>query len=223
MTPLIPKQTKNDKGDPNRAGLLLALGITLAVLIIPWIPEAATTLQWQRGESALVRLLGGITSHLTHWSWDHLIWDLAAFVTLSFASLRLLPERYPLCLLLAAVIIPMEIGLCQLSLETYRGLSGIDSALFGLILVGLWRSPTGSTMSRLIAIGGGALFVIKSIYELMTLDTLFISNSTHDFVPAVSAHLTGMLCGLLAGKVPWQFTGHHPEDRRPDLVSRGEA
>jgi len=75
---------------------------------------------------------------------------------------------------------------------------------FGLILAGLWRSkPAQSKISlpRILAIFGGVVFFAKCLYELGSGQTLFVSAAESQFVPAVSAHLVGALCGLASGLV----------------------
>ncbi len=216
MTPPLRTQPLGDRGDPLRAGLPLVGAISLAALAIHFIPGAAQALQWQRDSHSLTSLGTSLTSHLTHWSWDHLIWDLVAFVTLSVAAIRLLPQRFPYCLLLASFLIPLEILLRQSHLDSYRGLSGIDSAVFGLILIGLWRSRGKGTLfgsltrGRLVALVGGGLFLTKCLLESGTQNTLFVANTNHDFVPAISAHVMGMLCGIASGMpLPRRFTPVH--------------
>lgn len=192
------------KGRPLTAGALVAIGVSLLTLALPSLPGATEAWQWERSASSSP--LSWFTSHLTHWSWNHLIWDLAAFATLSFATLRLIPHRYLFCLLLAAVLIPLEIGWNQPHLTSYRGLSGIDSALFGLALVGLWKAgDRSSPWPRALAGISGFAFLAKTGFELTTGSTLFVSGAQADFIPAVSAHLVGFASGILAGVLPVAF------------------
>lgn len=195
-------------GHPHRAGVLVFVAVTALALVIPLFPGVSETLQWQRSNPPLLHSFQWLTGHLTHWSWDHLIWDLAAFAALSFTALRLIPERYFGCILLAAALIPFEIAINQSQLHSYRGLSGIDSALFGLILTGLWRSNPAQSripLPRILAIFGGLVFFAKCLYELGSGQTFFVSASESKFVPAVSAHLVGAICGIASGLV--QFRG----------------
>ena len=39
-------------------------------------------------------------------------------------------------------LLPLLVGACAPEIERYRGLSGIDSALFALLVVELLRAPT---------------------------------------------------------------------------------
>ena len=111
------------KACPPLAGMLPAGGIMLAAVLVQCSTGLAEALQWQRSAGSGVRWL---TSHLCHWSWNHLAWDVFAFGLLSLLSLRVAPSRYLPCLLAAAMLIPLEILINQPMLDSYRGLSGID-------------------------------------------------------------------------------------------------
>ncbi len=162
------------------------------------MPSLAESLQWIRhapGSSSLWRWL---TGHLTHWSWDHLRWDLGAFAILSFMGLRLSPRGYAPCLVLAAVLIPLEIRICGSEFDSYRGLSGNRLRLLGLLVAALWSHPPESSRCnrpRMLAALGGGAFLAKTLFELTTGDTVFVANEQREFVPVISAHLTGFVAG----------------------------
>ena len=192
-------QGLNHEGCPPLAGILLAVSVALVTLGVQCIHGLPEVLQWQRH--------GGmewtwITSHLSHWSWNHLAWDLFAFGLLSLLSLRLSPTRYAACLLVAAVLIPLEVKINQPLIESYRGLSGLDTALMGLLVAALWRHPTADHscgVSQVLAVLGGGSFLAKTMYELTTGGTVFVSAGNEPFVPVISAHFVGFVCGFLVG------------------------
>lgn len=192
-------QRTNHEGCPPLAGILLAVSVALVTLGVQCIHGVPEVLQWQRH--------GGmewtwITSHLSHWSWNHLAWDLFAFGLLSLLCLRLMPSRYAACLLVAAVFIPLEVQINQQHIESYRGLSGLDTALMGLLVAALWRHPTADHscgVSQVLAVLGGGSFLAKTMYELTTGGTVFVSAGNEPFVPVISAHFVGFVCGFLVG------------------------
>ncbi len=200
---------------PPMAGMLLAAGVSLAAIVVQCMPALAELLQWQRGNEAGWSWL---TSHLCHWSWNHLTWDLATFGFLSWLSLRLSPSRYATCLLVAAALIPLEVQIAQPLLGTYRGLSGIDCALMGLLVAALWRPLPDSRnrlVSKCIAVLATCAFVAKTTHELTTGGTVFVAAGADHFVPVPSAHLVGFVSGLVVGLLPWGRRERH-------LLSSGE-
>lgn len=185
---------------PTITGASLALLIVAGTIALGWHPGTTEAWQWQRGTSGALpqpERWQWLTSHLTHWSWGHLIWDLGAFFVLSIVCLRTLPSRYPLALALAAALIPLEIRLLEPQFTSYRGLSGLDSALFGLVVAALWG--TKAPLPRLLAVLGTCGLVGKTGFELVTGTTLFAPPEPGLYLPVPSAHLTGFLAGLLAG------------------------
>lgn len=191
-------------GRSRRAGVLLALTIGLASVLLQAAPSLAGSLEWTRQCRDLSASWRWLTGHLVHWSWNHLQWDLTAFALLSFAGLRLQPSRYAACLTLAAALIPLELRLLDGQFISYRGLSGIDSALFGLLVTSLWFHPatsSGRRSPRWLAAIGGCCFLAKTIFELTTGDTVFVANEHHEFAPVIPAHLVGFFAGVFASWV----------------------
>jgi rhomboid family GlyGly-CTERM serine protease len=177
--------------------------VALVAVVAQGFPALALALEWRRESMGAGISFGILTGHLAHWSWDHLVWDLVAFTGLSMACLRIRPGRFLICLGISAVVIPIVVYVFHPALASYRGLSGIDSALFALFLTGLWRSPRAGSRSlggaRLLALAGGLLFLLKTGYELATGQAVFVESSDAGFVPLPSAHLAGFLAGLISG------------------------
>ncbi|MDF1861811.1 MAG: hypothetical protein P1U87_16450 [Verrucomicrobiales bacterium] len=192
----------------------LAFLLAGLALLFQCVPALAESLQWQRDAHPVAGVVTALTGHLTHWTWSHFVWDVAAFLGLSLAAISIAPGRYRNGLFLAAVLIPLEIHFFQPEFQTYRGLSGIDSALFGLLLAGLWQS--GGT-AKWISAAGLLGFFGKTAFEWITGDTLFVSRSTDDFTPVGSAHVVGMISGVIAGFLPVKSRNvahHSPESSR---------
>ncbi|MBX7123944.1 MAG: rhomboid family intramembrane serine protease [Opitutaceae bacterium] len=98
-----------------------------------------------------------------------------------------------------AVCLSTAVLWLQPHLARYRGLSGIDSALFGFIaqrLIGRGRSlrnPRLMGLSILLLIG----FLAKCVYELATRQSAFASaNAALPFEPVPLVHVLGLLLGI---------------------------
>jgi rhomboid family GlyGly-CTERM serine protease len=139
------------------------------------------------------------TCHLTHWSPEHLAWDLGVFVVLGTICERMSRPRFIVCLISAAVVIVLSIAVLQPGL--YRGLSGIDSALLAWLAVSLLRRDHG--WPRWFAAALLAAFLAKSGCELTMGRSLFVDSHAGGFVPAPVAHLAGAAVGAVSGMGPF--------------------
>jgi rhomboid family GlyGly-CTERM serine protease len=128
------------------------------------------------------------TGHLTHWSAEHLAWDLLVFLALAV----LFPPRR-LWTLLGATALAIGLGVVFLHPEiaAYRGLSGLDSALFAALALDLTRHerPHERWLGRLALI----LFSAKILAELFGGQALFAAGP---YVPLPVAHLLGLFAAL---------------------------
>lgn len=171
-----------------RRTLLLAAAATGIFLI----PGAAEALQLDREHP--VQLWRWLTCHATHASWEHLIWDVAVFVALGAFCERIDACRFWICLGAAAMAIPAGVLAALPQIDTYRGLSGLDSALFGLAAAHALRTP--ARWAALVLIAG---FAAKVAVETLTGTTVFVDAESAGFVPVPLAHAVGFAVGLAAG------------------------
>ena len=194
--------------------LLLAAG-ALALRVFPslenrlqWIPSVP----WDP-----LRWLG---CHLTHWSWSHVVWDVLVFVVLGLWALGLSRRGFYWTLLLTALAIPVVVRFCLPSLSSYRGLSGLDSALFGLVagLLGI-KALRQKRPGDLFVIGFFAIgFAAKTLFEIF-FSQAFFAGGVDLMVPVPLAHAVGVLIGLTVGVLGLLPIRVHPrtneEERKP--------
>lgn len=194
------------KPQTNAPVITIALAAFAALLAMS--PELSAALQWDAniGRHEWWRVL---TSHLTHWSWDHLSWDLLAFVGLGAMCERAARRRYRWTLLISAMAIPLIVTGLHPDIVTYRGLSGIDSALFALIACE-WAKTGIKERNRtltLVTATGWVLFVGKIGFELMTGGLVFVSDTS--FVPVPISHIAGAVIGTLVAICPASVGANH--------------
>ncbi len=170
--------------------------ITLALLTLALLaqlrPElaAAWQLDLRPGAGAAWRLA---TGHLTHWSWNHLLWDGALFLLLGARLEARGRAAYVLLLTLAAIVVSLGLPHWEPSLHLYRGLSGVASALFTAWATACWLDRDRRT-SRF---AGAALlaFLAKLLWETASGHPLFVDPAgTFRVLP--SAHVLGAVTGL---------------------------
>jgi len=137
------------------------------------------------------------TCHLLHWSWDHFFWDVMVLVAAGTFCETRWPQRFHLVLATAGVLIPLAVMLSAPALLSYRGLSGIDSALFALAAGSLLIEEIQAARplaAILVGVAVAAQF-LKIGLESTAGQTLFVQDAP--FVPVPLSHLSGAVIGCL--------------------------
>ena len=180
------------------------LGLSGLAVVIHFIPALGNVLQFDRASVAHGQVWRFFTAHLTHFGEDHLRWDLLAFVMLGAIAERISRSAFFLTVSVSAAAITVAVWLAQPQFSTYRGLSGIDSAVFGFVIADLLAVGLRERHGFSIAVGGLALagFAAKCTYELATGETVFV-EAGGAFASVPLAHLLGMAVGAAAGS--YQF------------------
>ncbi len=181
-----------------RAGRASSASLAFAALalLIFLIPGASSYAQLNRETLHGFQIWKLFSSHFAHWSFDHLLWDLITFLALGIYCEKTSRKSLLATLGISATIVSLTFLLYETDLTYYRGLSGIDSALFGLALTQISTlSITGKQISLIATTG----FLAKLTYELITQTPIFVSTSDTTFVVLPSAHLTGFITGLSVG------------------------
>jgi rhomboid family GlyGly-CTERM serine protease len=174
------------------AALALSAGAAAASLL----SGAARWLEYDRAALAGGEVWRLVTGHFVHWSAEHLWWDLLAFAALGVLCERESRTRFLACVGGAALTVSLTLWWAMPGLERYRGLSGLDSALFVLLAVTLMRHGD----SRRMVAGAWALvaFLAKLAWEGVTGGALFVHDPGATAVPL--AHLVGAVVGFAAGQ-----------------------
>jgi len=215
----VPRPTSADRAEwARRLRRLRSLGVVLPLavlaLVLSSLPDPSA---WELAVDRLWREPWRLlTAHLVHWSPEHLAWDLAAFVGLGIACEIGGRRRTAAALALAAPAIAVGVPLLTPGLATYRGLSGLDSALFALLAARCLRRPSPAAR----AAGAAALLALlgKVAWEVATGAPLLL-GATEDIVVVPAAHLLGGLAGTVAGFLPARRSSMRGAPARPVLRS----
>jgi rhomboid family GlyGly-CTERM serine protease len=140
-----------------------------------------------------------VTGHLAHWNADHLLWDVAMFATLGVILERRDCTSFTLAIIASIMAISAALWFGHPAINQYRGLSGIDSALFTHAAIRLtieaWRTRRQMVCGlALFAVVG---FTAKIVYELVSGNTFFVDSADAGFVPLPAVHVIGGLVGAL--------------------------
>jgi rhomboid family GlyGly-CTERM serine protease len=187
--------------------LARSVGVTLSVCLLAALAACfqpiTAALEFDR--AAIVadewwRMVGG---HITHWNADHLMWDGLMFAVLGALCERRSRPRFLLCLALSALAISGGIWWLLPAIESYRGLSGIDSALFTLAAATMLADArhNGDRVAAAVVLATLAGFAAKLTYEMLTGDTLFVDSAAAGFVPLPLAHVVGGCVGLAISRL----------------------
>ena len=171
----------------------VTLAVAAAAIIIHLVPGLPEQLQFDRAALAHGELWRWLTGHLTHFESNHLIWDLGALLGLGSVAEHESRRQFVRTLLWSAAAISAGVWWWQPQFEHYRGLSGVDSALFALVAGALLRR--GRVVS--LVVGSRALlgFGGKCVLELSTGSTVFAAGA--HYAPVPLAHLIGLAVGLV--------------------------
>ncbi len=157
-------------------------------------------LQYDRHAIAEGQIWRVVTGHAVHFGLDHFAWDAAVFAVLLLLCWRVDPRRCLASLVFATFAIPAALFALQPELSTYRGLSGIDSALYvtGALALGQRYWSEGRRSLGTLAFASVAALAGKVAYELATGQTLFVDVASAGFEGVPLAHVTGGLAGGMA-------------------------
>ncbi len=191
------------------ASPLLAL-LAAAIFVSPWDGASLVYVN----AASLSDLWRFVTSHWVHWSPEHLVWSGGAFLVLGMVCERRGRRRFLVTTLASAIAIPIALRIFQPGLLSYGGLSGIDSALFGLICAQDAHAHLRNRSWKLVAVPTTLLagFLAKIGYEFFAGAALFVSH-TDTMVPVPLAHLVGAAVGMLASLDLHRGTGFRKAER----------
>lgn len=183
----------------NLSRLPVTLTLTLAAIAIAALPSAGELLQFDRLAIANGEFWRLATCHLAHWNFEHLKWDLLMFVVLGAVCEWRDPLRMRCCAAAAAGAVSLLVMLQFPQIAFYRGLSGIDTALFTLLAIDLLCDAIRDRNWLLAMATGGMLygFAAKTLFEAATGRTIFVDQQTAGFLALVWDHVVAGAVGLL--------------------------
>ena len=182
---------------------LKSIPVTLMICFIALLtfsfPDTASWLDYQTNLNPLEQISQLFGCHLLHWSGEHLFWDLGMFALLGTICERINRRGFLLVLFWSAILIPPIVSMCHPAIETYRGLSGIDTALFGMSAIhfGVEKLRERDKAGLLVYAGLFFAMVVKIAHEFVSGSTVFVESS--QFAPVPIAHVVGAALGTIAG------------------------
>lgn len=107
--------------------------------------------------------------------------------------------RYLVNLIVASMMITCSVLIFNHEIIFYRGLSAVDWALYGILMVQLcfaknWFLKTGAAIMFI-------LFPLKITYQIIFKHSMFVPDMGEGIVNMPSAHITGALTGAACAAV----------------------
>jgi rhomboid family GlyGly-CTERM serine protease len=175
--------------------------VAVLVVVIHFVPGLPQWLEADRNAVVAGQVWRVVTGYLTHWSLDHLGWDLLMFVALGCVIESRSRWRMIVLCLTSALAISLGIACWRSDVILCRGLSGIDTALFTYVAMSAWGRAIAAK-NRSYGLAAGLLligFCGKVLYEWLTGGALFADSATAGFRVVVESHLIGAAVGMCAG------------------------
>lgn len=129
------------------------------------------------------------TGHMVHYNFDHLVWDLIAFIILGAVIELNNSKQLILSLAISSIGVSFWLYYFEPIIMTYCGLSGSLNGLLVVASMIQWKK-TESRMYFFVMLST----IGKICYEFTTNQTVFVSMSAH---PMPSSHLVGFISGLI--------------------------
>ncbi|UCF33685.1 MAG: rhombosortase [Phycisphaerales bacterium] len=175
----------------------VSLTLALAAILVFLCPRLTGMLQYDRAAVLSGEGWRLVTCQWTHWNFSHVVWDVMMFFTLGVLCEQLRRGAFVACVAASALLIPLLSAVALPQMQYYRGLSGLDSALFVLLAVQLIRM--NRSRDRVVfatAAAGLGAFVLKTLYECATGSIIFVQPE-FVFTPVPLAHVIGGAIGFV--------------------------
>jgi hypothetical protein len=128
-------------------------------------------------------------------------WDLLMFIVLGAVCESRNRQRMWTCVAGAAAAVSFLVLVFFPAIDCYRGLSGIDTALFTLLAVDLIRDARRQQRQLIAGTVSGLLlgFIAKTVYEATTGHAFFVDQTAAGFELLVWDHIVAGFVGVLIG------------------------
>lgn len=173
------------------------LTIVALAALAACVPGIVEAWQFDRGLMQAGELWRIVTCHLTHWNFEHLQWDLLMFIVLGALCEWRSPGRMRVCIIVSALAVSSLVWIAFPNITTYRGLSGIDTALFTLLAFSLLSDGIRDHNLTLVATTGALIlgFLAKTSYEAIASHAYFVDQTAAGFEVLVWDHIVAGAAG----------------------------
>ena len=178
--------------------ILVPVSITLICFLVHYSETVQIYLQYDRTAIFAGNVWRLFSGHFVHWDVEHLVWDSITFLLTGVIVLLLSRKVFYSVIIFTPLIISTYLLCINRNILFYRGLSGIDVALFCsasllLIVKGRLKKDIFVTVFGIVAF---LLMIAKIIYEIVLQSTLFV-ETTALYISLPQVHLLGAISSCL--------------------------
>lgn len=173
--------------------------LLLPAILITGLPALLPWLEYDRDAISEGQVWRLVTQNFCHWSWDHLIWDALAATVLALWATQYSIKQFLQTIILSSVMTSTGLYFWQADLIYARGLSGIDCALFGMVIFHTIQQAhhDRDTLWLTLSLVSLTAFIFKTIYEIHTQQTVFMDSIEAGIIALPLVHLIGLVCGMV--------------------------
>jgi rhomboid family GlyGly-CTERM serine protease len=189
--------------------LISVANIGLLPAVQGWFGGLTEWLQFDRDAILAGQLWRLVTGNLVHWSMEHFLLDVGAFLVVGLMVEGYLKQNYAWILLASAVAVGCGVLAFAPEMTVYRGLSGVDSGQFAAALCVESATALRDRRRWIWVAPAMSIFVIKIVYECTSGQMLFGTESLGDIgIPTPVAHAAGaaaavaLVCGTMLAQSP---------------------
>jgi membrane associated rhomboid family serine protease len=185
------------------AEVALTLLVVASAFWVSVAPGVGAQLEYQRGAAGAELLLRGLSGHLVHVGWGHLGWNLLGFLVLGALCERGGRRGFVWATALSAAAIPLALYLVEPGIARYCGLSGLVSALFGILATRAIASHARSghralaLLTATVAIG----FAWRLGWIWIRGDLWLLESTGFQLTPVPLSHAIGLGIGVLVESI----------------------
>lgn len=190
----------------------LTMAMIVGAVMVFVRPQWSMWFQYDRAAIESGQWWRVLSCHWTHWSMDHLFWDGFALAVLGTlietwpnrpGAIKGWRTRFLAMIAVSALCICLAVWLVHPDMTTYRGLSGLDSALFAMLSMLMLRENldeqhwggVAAVMALFIA------FSAKILFEVKTGSCFFVDSRAGAMVPLPLVHIIGAFVGVVFGAI----------------------
>lgn len=177
----------------DRYGVYLPGLLVVLMVVLNYMPVRSMALQYDRMGILSGQFWRFYTYCLTHWDFNHFIWDILSFAILAYLCWEKSRKVFWGIMIVGPVAVSLALWLFFIELDMYRGIAGVTSGLVAAVAIFYLRDT--SRRMNLMGMGIILLVLAKVMIELHSGRSLM---AKHEEVTAIiMVYVAGGMFGMV--------------------------